>query len=138
LAAPSMIPSLPLVLPLVFAFVFYSFVNIIKSSIVIPAKRVSIMISSFVAMIVVTVAGFLLTKNALDPLISMSYFVALGSLVGLLFMSFFSSSDLNIKIFGWKHLLLFAQVLGMSLTFMIQGLGLKFCCLWFLLLYCWR
>ena len=130
--------SLPLVLPLVFAFVFYSFVNIIKSSIVIPAKRVSIMISSFVAMIVVTVGGFLLTKNALDPLISMSYFVALGSLVGLLFMSFFSSLDLNLKIFGWKHLLLFAQVLGMSLTFMIQGLGLKFLLfVVFFLLYCW-
>ena len=118
--------SLPLVLPLVFAFVFYSFMNIIMSSIVIPAKRVSIMISSFVVMLIVTVGGFILTKNALDPLISMSYFVAFGSLIGLLFMSFFSSSDLNFKIFGWKHLILFIQILGMSLAFMIPGLGLKF------------
>jgi len=56
----------------------------------------------------------------------MSYFVALGSLVGLLFISFFSSSDLDFKIFTWKHLLLFVQILWMSLTFTVESLGVKF------------
>ena len=118
-------PSLPMVLPLVFAFIFYSFINIIQSSIVIPAKKVLVMITSFVIMIAVTIVGYFLTRNAFDPLLAMSYFVALGSLFGLLFMSFLSSFTLEFGILNWKHLLLFVQVLGMSLSYMVTGLGLK-------------
>jgi hypothetical protein len=117
--------SLPFVLPLVFAFIFYSFINIIQSSIVIPAKKVLVMISSFVIMIGVTVVGYLLTRNVWDPLMAMSYFVALGSFSGLLFMSFVSSFTLELGILNWKHLVLFIQVLAMSLSYMVTGLGLK-------------
>ncbi|MBD3366149.1 oligosaccharide flippase family protein [candidate division WWE3 bacterium] len=117
--------SLPLVLPLVFAFVFYSLINIIKSSIVIPAKKVFIMIASFVIMIVVTVGGFFLFGDKLDPLIAMAYFVALGSFSGLLFMSFAGSFKLQFNILGWKHFVLLVQVLGMSLSFLLQNVWLK-------------
>lgn len=118
-------PSLPLVLPLVFAFIFYSFVNIIQSSIIIPAKKVSVMIMSFVLMIGVTVGGFFLTRNIMDPLISMSYSVALGSFLALLFMCLSAYRKMKFNILGVKHFLLLIQVISMSLCFMVKELGTK-------------
>ncbi len=118
-------PSLPMVLPLMFAFIFYSFVNIVNSSILIPAKKVVVMISSFALMIIVSVAGFFLTRNIIVPSLAMSYFLALGSFSGFFFMSVMSKNVMGFRVFGWKHLLLLIQVLAMAMTYTITNLGLK-------------
>lgn len=54
----------PLILPLVFTFTFYAFINIIKSSIFIPAKLIKEMIFSFILMFGVTVSFYSLFTEA--------------------------------------------------------------------------
>jgi O-antigen/teichoic acid export membrane protein len=118
-------PALPLVLPLIFAFIFYSFMNIIESSVIIPAKKVFAMILSFGLMLGITVGSFMLTKSGLDPLISMAYSVALGSFGGLISMLILSKMTLDFSFFGWKHLLLLVQIIFMALPFMLENLYVK-------------
>ncbi|HOM77586.1 oligosaccharide flippase family protein [Patescibacteria group bacterium] len=118
-------PALPLVLPLMFAFIFYSFMNIIESSVIIPAKKVLVMLLSFGLMLGVTVGMFFLTRSLVDPLISMSYSVALGSFMGLIAMLVLSKITLDFSFFEGKHLLLLGQIMAMSLPFMLETLWIK-------------
>ncbi len=118
-------PALPLVLPLMFAFIFYSFMNIIESSVIIPAKKVFAMILSFGLMLGVTVGVFFLSRAHMDPLISMAYSVALGSFFGLLAMLFLSKITLDFGFFEGGHALLLVQSIAMSLPFMLETLWIK-------------
>ncbi len=56
--------AVPLILPLVFTFTFYAFTNIIKSSILIPAKFIKEMIFSFIIMLFVTTGFYSLFTEA--------------------------------------------------------------------------
>jgi O-antigen/teichoic acid export membrane protein len=118
-------PALPLVLPLMVAFMIYSFINIIESSVLIPAKRVATMIVSFGCMLLVTVAGFFLLKGLLDPMIVMAYSLALGGLVGLSIMTLVSQRSLNFGYIDYRHALLFLQIIAISLPYMLENLLLK-------------
>src|SRR3989344_2734331 len=101
--------SFPYILPLVFAFVFYSFINIIKSSVIIPAKLVKELISSFVVLLISTVLFFVLTNENLGSLPSMSYAMLLGSALCMVFMVFISQYRLRFKFINHDHVLLIIQ-----------------------------
>ncbi len=118
-------PAIPLVLPLMLAFILYSFVNIVESSILIPAKRVLAMIVSFALMLIVTVSGFFLTGGLIDPMISMAYFLALGALLALCSMEVFIRIKLKFGFIRLGHVLLFIQIIAMSLPYASQNIFLK-------------
>lgn len=129
-------PALPLVLPLVFAFVFYSFMNIIESSVLVPAKKVLNMIISFALMLGVTVGFYFLFRFKMDPLVCMSYGVSLGGFVGFFLMVILTKKELDFSVIQPNHILLLIQAISISLPFMLENLGLKVALfLIFLLLY---
>ena len=83
------------------------------------------MLLSFGLMLGVTVGMFFLTRSLVDPLISMSYSVALGSFMGLIAMLVLSKITLDFSFFEGKHLLLLGQIMAMSLPFMLETLWIK-------------
>ncbi|HLB51714.1 hypothetical protein A3F07_00780 [candidate division WWE3 bacterium RIFCSPHIGHO2_12_FULL_38_15] len=101
--------SFPYVLPLVFAFVFYSFINIIKSSVIVPAKLVKELIASFVVLLVGTVLFFILTNENLGSLSSMSYAMLIGAALSTGFMVIISQFKLKFKFITHDHFLLMIQ-----------------------------
>jgi len=97
--------SIPLILPLLLAFIFYSFINLIKSSVLIPAKLTWHMIISYLVLLMGSLGFFWLTKNSQDPLLSMSWSIAVGSLLSFLVMSF----SIKFKFFNIDHWVLLLQ-----------------------------
>lgn len=97
--------SFPLVIPLVYAFIFYSFVNIVKSSIFIPAKYVKEMIASFVLMLVITAGFYFLFSPSLGFLNSMAYGMVAGAFVGILFMDLVSWVKLKFNFITVYHII---------------------------------
>ncbi len=77
-----------IVMPLVLSFAFYSYINLVKSSVLIPAKMMIEMISGYVAMLVVTVIAYFLLKSGNSSLNSMSFAMLLGSLASFLLMGY--------------------------------------------------
>jgi O-antigen/teichoic acid export membrane protein len=55
--------SFPLILPLVFSFIFYSFINVIKSSISVPGRLVKEMIAGYFFLLAGTVGFYVLTTE---------------------------------------------------------------------------
>lgn len=108
--------SLILVFPLVFAFIFYSFVNIIKSSVIVPAKMIKEMVLAYSAMAVATVGFYFVLSEQLMPLSSMAYSMALGALTGLIFLIVISQVKLKFNFFTSSHLLLLVQATAISLS----------------------
>ena len=107
--------SFPFVLPLVFAFILYSVVNIVVSSILIPAKMVKEMITGFLFMLVSTVGFYFTFNNVWGGLASMSYAMTFGVLVGLVILAFLSRRKLGFSFMRLSHVLLMFTGLLISL-----------------------
>lgn len=101
--------SLPLILPLMGAFILYSNINIIKSSVIIPAKMVLVMILSFGALLGGTGLFYFVTVSRLGELTAMALGMLFGALAGNVVLSVGSKLKLNFKIFTHDHVLLFVQ-----------------------------
>lgn len=112
----------PFILPLVIAFVFYSVINIIKSSILIPAKLVKEMIIGFVIMLGGTISFYFAGVGYLGPLFAMSYGMVFGSFIGLISMLIFSKIKLDFLFLNLKHL----TILIIGLLFSILGVVMDF------------
>lgn len=100
--------SFPYVLPLVYAFIFYSIVNIVKSSVLVPAKLIKEMIVGFMLMLVSTVVFYYFTREALGGLEAMAYGMAFGSFVGMVALAILSWIKLKFSFLNLNHLILFA------------------------------
>lgn len=85
------------------AVVVYSYINIINASVLIPAKMTKAMILSFVLLIAGTGAFFYLTHNMLGLLNSMSWGMAVGSLLSLFYMLFAITRKLSFGFFNIDH-----------------------------------
>ncbi|MFH1000709.1 MAG: oligosaccharide flippase family protein [Bacteroidota bacterium] len=118
-------PSLSLVLPLVFAFIFYSFINIIKSSVIIPAKMVKEMIISFVVLIGGTLAFYFGLKSILGSLLAMSYGMATGAFLSLLFLAVISDIKLKFRLFHHEHVLLLIISAAIALNWPVGNIYVK-------------
>lgn len=108
-------PSLPLVLPMVFAFIFYSFVNIIKSSVIIPAKMVKEMIFSFVLLLGGTAAFYFLMSHRLGALTAMSYGMLVGAFLSFAVCILVPMYKLKFKLIKHDHVLIFIQAFAFAL-----------------------
>ncbi len=118
-------PSLSLVLPLVYAFICYSFINIIKSSVIIPAKMVKEMILSFVVLIGGTVAFYFGLKGAWGNLLAMSYGMAIGAMLSLMFMAIASNIRLKFRFFHHEHIILLLQSIIIALNWPVANVYIK-------------
>ncbi|EKD99822.1 MAG: hypothetical protein ACD_22C00170G0003 [uncultured bacterium] len=118
-------PSIPLVLPIVFAFVFYSFINIIKSSVIVPAKMVKEMIISFVGLIGGTLVFYYLTTPFFGNLMAMAYGMVFGAVLSFSIMAISSKIKLNFAFINKDHALLLFQALVITLMGGIVNIWVK-------------
>jgi O-antigen/teichoic acid export membrane protein len=103
------VDSLPLILPLGFAFVMYAFMNILTSSILIPAKLVKEMIVSFFIMLLITAVSYFGFRTSLGPLEAMSYGMLAGAFFGLVLEIILSQRKLSFKFVNIDHILVLVQ-----------------------------
>lgn len=84
--------SIYLFFPLILSIIFYSYLNILKSSIYVPLSRLGKMINSYLIMFTTSIGSFYLLSNSFifstDGLLLMSWSLALGSFLGFVY-SFF-------------------------------------------------
>ncbi len=118
--------SIPFILPMVFAFVFYALLNIITSSVVVPAKLVKELILGFVGMIVTTIGVYFLSRGYWGHLQAMTYAMALGGLLGFAGLSWISQKRLNFKFINHDHLLILLQIFVVSLISVDLATWVKF------------
>lgn len=117
--------SFPLVLPMVFAFVFYSFVNLVKSSVVIPAKLIKEMIAGFASMLLITVFIYYMYAHVLGSLLAMAYAMFGGAIVGFLIISLLSQHKLKFGFLNHDHILILIQALVISFASNIENIFIK-------------
>ena len=117
--------SLPLILPMVFAFVFYSFINIIKSSVIVPAKMIKEMILTYVGLVIVTLFSYYLASLVFTPVFSMVLGMCVGSLASFTFMVITSQRALNFNFFGISHILILAQAFVIAFSGGIENILVK-------------
>ena len=96
--------SLVYVPPLIFAFVFYSLVNIIKSGIIIPTKMVKEMVISYVALLLTTVIFYFSFSKSVGSITSMVYGMVTGSFFAFVIMVLLTSRKLKYNFFNLNHL----------------------------------
>lgn len=114
-----------LILPIIFAFVFYSFLDIIKSSVLVPAKMTKEMVITFVLMLGATVAFYFGTKNIMNPLNSMAYAMWFGAAVALVLSIIQSRQKLGQWIFTHEHYTLIAQSVVIAYAGSAENLVVK-------------
>lgn len=85
-------PAVYLFFPLILSIIFYSFLNIFKSSIYVPLTRLGKLINSYLIMLFVSFGLFYLfvdvIKLSQDGLILMAWSLAFGSFVGFIYTFF--------------------------------------------------
>lgn len=85
-------PAVYLFFPLILSIIFYSFLNIFKSSIYVPLTRLRQLINSYLIMVLLSFASFYTMVDILrisqDGLLLMSWSLALGSFAGFLYTFF--------------------------------------------------
>lgn len=106
--------SLPLLIPMVFAFIFFSMINILKSSLAIPAKLVKEMILGFFIMFASTLVIFVLGRSMLGPVTAMSYAMLGGAGLGYIYLVYLLQKKLDFTFMSWPHVLLLVQALVIS------------------------
>ncbi|MBI4091284.1 oligosaccharide flippase family protein [candidate division WWE3 bacterium] len=102
--------SVDILLPLALAFAFYSLVNLLKSSIFVPAKLMRELVISYLALPLVTVFAYLPLALFLGSLRAVSYAMLLGSFGSFMTMYFliktrFSLSLIDLKSLGMTFLI---------------------------------
>jgi len=117
--------ALPLLIPMVFAFLFFSLADIVKSSLAIPAKLVREMILSYVVMFISTLGIFLVGRTMLGPLESMAYAMFGGAALGFSFLTYFMQRELKLSIVRWPHVLVLFQAAIISSAGNISNIYLK-------------
>jgi len=106
--------ALPLLIPMVFAFIFFSLMDILKSSLAIPAKLVKEMILGFFLMFLSTLGFYLLSRMFLVPVEAMSYSMMGGAFLGFSYLVYLLQNRLGFKFVAWPHALLLIQAVVIS------------------------
>jgi len=101
--------SLPLVAPMVFAFIVYSFINIITSSVMIPAKMAKSMVGSYIFLILGSVASFFGIYKFTNLLSAVSWAMVVGSIVCLFFMVYWIKKKMKLSFFNIDHVAILLQ-----------------------------
>jgi len=108
--------SLALILPLLISFILYSFINIVNASILIPAKMVKAMLSSFVLLLIVTAASFgaFYYVHYSNLLMAMAISMLIGSALSYFYICYCVQKKLQFSPFTKAHLLVMIQGIAIS------------------------
>ena len=117
--------AIPLIAPMVFAIVVYSFVNIINSSVLIPAKMAKSMIGSYLFLILGTIVSFFVFRNFMDVLLAVSWAMVAGSTLCLFFMIYWINKKMKFSFFNIDHVIILIQSLAISLLCNVDILWVK-------------
>jgi hypothetical protein len=119
--------SLILFLPMLLSIIFYSFLNIIKSSFFIPLEKLKNMIVNYLVLLLVTALSFLILNQYLVEILAMAISLFLGSLFGFILSVFFIKSQLHINILDWKKFFfsIFSVILGLIAYFINLDINSK-------------
>lgn len=115
---------IPLVL---LAFVVYAFLDIVKSSIFVPAKNTYSMVLTYLLLMVATLLSFKLSLFYYEPLFAMSLSMAAGTIFAYLASIIFIRMNLNYDFFSYKHWIILIQSFvigwaGIYLTFIYKAI----------------
>ncbi len=111
--------SYTLISPVIFAFILYSFINIVKSSVLIPAKMVKHMIIGFVLLLAASAAFFFGTYHGIGALPGMAWGMAFGATVSFIYINVAISKKLKFSYFNIDHLAILAQAFSISTVAML-------------------
>ncbi len=120
--------SFRLILPLLFAFILYSLLDIVKSSVLIPAKMTKEMLIGFATLLVATGASFIVLSrytHFFDSLFSMSLSMAIGSVVALIYVGYVTNEKLKFMFFNIDHVLVLLQFLFIGVLGVLDNLIMK-------------
>jgi O-antigen/teichoic acid export membrane protein len=100
---------------LILAFVMYSFINIVNSSVLIPAKLTKTMITSF-ALLIIGTAGVYFGFYSFDSnsLGVMSWAMAFGGLLAFAYMVWASYKKIKLSFFNIDHLAILVQFFAVA------------------------
>ncbi|MFC1722074.1 oligosaccharide flippase family protein [Patescibacteria group bacterium] len=130
--------AIPLLMPMVFAFIFFSLINIIQSSVAIPAKLVKEMILGFFLLLLGTLGAFYGGRSFFDPISSMAYAMLLGAGLAFIYLVYLLQNKLKFKIVDHSHVLLLIQGAVIASMAGIENFIIKaIAYIVFLLLYVW-
>lgn len=107
--------SLPLIPPMIFTFMLYSFINLINSSVMIPAKMARSMVISYAFLIIGSVLTFIGVYKFIPLLSAVSWAMAAGTLICLSFMIFWVRKRMKFMFFNIDHIAILAQALSISM-----------------------
>ncbi len=96
--------ALILFLPLILSIVFYSYLNILKSSIFVPLEKLRKMMISYLLLIFGSFLTYLICINLLPGLISMSIALAVGSFIAFVYATYFIYITYGTNIFSLKKI----------------------------------
>jgi O-antigen/teichoic acid export membrane protein len=106
--------SIPLIAPMVFAFIIYSFINIISSSVMIPAKLAKSMVASYVFLIFGTVLSFLAMFKFMDVISAASWAMVGGSVICLFFMHYWIKKRMKFSFLNIDHVAILLSSLSIA------------------------
>lgn len=107
--------SIPLIAPMMFSFIIYSFINIISSSVMIPAKMAKSMVASYVILILGTVVSYLALFRFTSVLNAVSWAMVGGSISCLYFMHHWIKKRMKFTFLNVDHVAVLASSLSISL-----------------------
>lgn len=111
--------------PILLAFVVYSILDIVKSSVYVPAKMVGQMLWSYFILLAITIITFYVGVRFESSLTSMAWSLAAGSLGCLIYMLVSIKSKLDYNFFDISHWLVLLQSTVLGLFGVHVGLMLK-------------
>lgn len=119
--------SIPLIFPLVFAFVFYSFLDIMKSSILVPAKNSLGMVISYAVLILSTLlVYYLITLNGTQAqIMSMALSMCVGTILALTTSLLLIRRNLGVWVFTHEHWIIISQVVVISFLWQVDNILIK-------------
>lgn len=117
--------ALPLIPPMVFTFVIYSFINLISSSVMIPAKMAKSMIGSYAFLIIGSILAFFGIHKFVPLLSAVSWAMTLGTLVCLAFMIYWVRKRMKFMFFNIDHVAILAQAFSIAMLCILPSLKIK-------------
>ena len=117
--------SLSLIPPMILTFVTYSFINLISSSVMIPAKMAKSIIISYAFLIIGSVTAFFGLYKFVPLLTAVSWAMTLGALVCLVFMIYWVRKRMKFLFFNIDHVAILAQVFSIAMLCLLPSLLIK-------------
>ncbi len=115
-------PSLVFFTPLIISIIFYSFINILKSSIFVPLEKLKSLLIMYVSLIFVTFLTFMFLESFQKDMVNMAIALGFGAFGSFLYALFYLRSALGIYLLKVKDFLFtfFSMVLIICINYIFN------------------